>query len=206
MKNNSKFWDKIALKYSMKPVPDEEVYKNKLAKTQEYMNSKMDIIEFGCGTGSTAIALSPYVKSIIATDFSESMLEIAKEKTENEQIGNIIYNCVSMEDYSHTKESKDMVLAHSLLHLVEDKDAMIKKAYEVLRPGGYFITSTACIQDIMPIFKYLGPIGQFFGAIPYVNIFTKGEFIKSMKDSGFKIEYELHPEKKKSVFLIAQKI
>ena len=55
MSKSDKFWDKTADKYSKKAVPDEEKYQQKLAETQEFLSEDMHVLEFGCGTGTTAI-------------------------------------------------------------------------------------------------------------------------------------------------------
>ncbi len=52
----------------------------------------MDMFEFGCGTGSTAIIHAPYVKHIHAIDLSPKMLEIAQGKVDKENINNITLN------------------------------------------------------------------------------------------------------------------
>ncbi|EAM49492.1 hypothetical protein WH8501_27790 [Crocosphaera watsonii WH 8501] len=66
MTTSTKFWDKIADKYSKQPIVDEESYQKKLTVTQEYFNPDMEVLEFGCGTGGTAIIHAPYVKHIRA--------------------------------------------------------------------------------------------------------------------------------------------
>ena len=58
MPPSSKFWDRIAARYARKPVADEAAYRRKLAVTRDYLAPDMDVLEFGCGTGSTAIVLS----------------------------------------------------------------------------------------------------------------------------------------------------
>ena len=51
----SKFWDRIADSYARKPVADEDAYQRKLRITRDYFEPEMDVFEFGCGTGSTAL-------------------------------------------------------------------------------------------------------------------------------------------------------
>ena len=60
----SKFWDRHAERYAKSPVADEASYQKKLQVTREYLRPDMEILEFGCGTGSTAITHAPYVKHI----------------------------------------------------------------------------------------------------------------------------------------------
>lgn len=80
MVHNREFWEKRADKYSRQPVADEASYQRKLEVTRKYFRPDMEVLEIGCGTGSTAISHAPYVKHIRATDFSSRMIEIAKEK------------------------------------------------------------------------------------------------------------------------------
>ena len=70
MSEPNKFWDKIAERYSKRPVADEESYQRKLQVTRNYFRPDMEVLEFGCGTGSTAIVHAPNVKQIHAIDIS----------------------------------------------------------------------------------------------------------------------------------------
>ena len=80
MESSSKFWDRIAKRYSRKPVADEASYQKKLEVTRSYFQPDMEVLEFGCGTGSTAISHSPHVQHIHAIDISSKMIEIAQGK------------------------------------------------------------------------------------------------------------------------------
>ena len=82
MHQRSNFWDKHAERYSKRPVADEESYQKKLQVTRDYLQPGMEVLEFGCGTGSTAITHAPYVKHIEAIDVSSKMIEIAQGKAD----------------------------------------------------------------------------------------------------------------------------
>ncbi len=49
------FWNLIAKFYSKQAIADEAAHQKKLKVTQEYFKPDMELMEFGCGTGSTAI-------------------------------------------------------------------------------------------------------------------------------------------------------
>ena len=66
MVDGSKFWNKRADKYSQRPIADESAYQKKLETTRRYFQPDMEILEIGCGTGSTAIAHAPFVKHILS--------------------------------------------------------------------------------------------------------------------------------------------
>ena len=95
MDRSVKFWNWIAQRYSKRPVADEASYQKKLGKTREYFQPDMQVLEVGCGTGSTAIARAPYVAHIRATDISPSMIEIARAKAEAAAVSNVDFEVSS---------------------------------------------------------------------------------------------------------------
>ena len=86
MDQSAKFWDRIAKRYSKRPVADEAAYQKKLQVTREYILPDMEVLVLGCGTGSTAIAHAPYVKHILAIDISPKMIDIAQGKAEAKNV------------------------------------------------------------------------------------------------------------------------
>ncbi|MGH6925772.1 MAG: class I SAM-dependent methyltransferase [Propylenella sp.] len=153
MAQPSKFWDKVAEKYSRQPVADEASYQKKLRITREYFRPDMEVLEFGCGTGSTAIAHAPYVKHILAIDVSSKMIEIARRKAEAAKVENVTFRQADIDELSVPDQTFDVVMGHSILHLVADRDAVISEVYRVLKPGGIFVTSTACLGDTQNYLK-----------------------------------------------------
>ena len=204
-KPSAKFWDKVAARYSKRPVADEAAYQEKLRITQEYFRPRMEVLELGCGTGSTAIVHAPYVKRIHAVDISPRMLEIAQAKAESNRIRNIAFTCSSIEEFSVPDRSVDAVLALSILHLLADWQAVIARVHKMLKADGIFVTSTTCIGDSMEFFKLAAPMIQFFGLMPLVRVFTAQELAASFTDAGFKIEHQWQPGKNKAVFMVARK-
>ena len=205
MSQPSRFWDKIADRYAKKPVSDEAAYQKKLQVTRDYFRPDMEVLEFGCGTGSTAIAHAPYVKHILATDISSRMIEIAKGKAEAAKVGNVTFQQTAIDDFEAPDETYDAILGLSILHLLEDKEAVIAKVHGMLKPGGVFVSSTACLGDTMKFFKLIGPIGRFLGLMPLVKVFTTKELEDSLTAASFEIDHRWQPGRGKSVFIVAKK-
>jgi len=205
MSKAAKFWNRIANYYSRQPVGDEVAYQKKLQVTREYFRSNMEVLEFGCGTGSTAITHAPYVKHIQAIDISSKMLAIARDKAKANNIDNISFQCITIEELNQPNEGLDAVLGLSILHLLEDKEAVIAKVYKMLKPGGLFVTSTTCLGDAMKFFKIIAPIGKLLGLMPLIKFFTIKELEDNITHAGFKIDYQWHPSKGKAVFMVGVK-
>ena len=209
MNKDIKLWDRFAKRYYKKPIADLAAYEHKLEKTREYLTHDMSALELGCGTGGTAILHAPYLKSILATDISPQMIELAKSRPELQGIDNVTFKAGSIEELNIPDESMNAVFALSLLHLLREPQEATKKIYNILKPGGVFISSTACINDIMPAFKWLGPIGYKLGLIPFVNVFSGNDLESFLKNTGFEIEYQWQQNQKdgkdKANFIIAKK-
>ncbi len=173
MRQSAKFWDKIAERYSQQPIADEAAYQKKLQVTRDYFQPDMEVLEFGCGTGSTVISHAPFVKHIHALDISSKMIEIAQGKADANNVENVTFERSTIDEFNVSDQSLDAVLGLSILHLLDNKEEVIAKVHKMLKPGGIFITSTVCLGDTM--MRFLGsvvPIGKFFGLMPLVKVFT----------------------------------
>ncbi|TKV69280.1 class I SAM-dependent methyltransferase [Marinobacter panjinensis] len=204
MKDSKTFWDKTARRYAKSPVRDVDTYQKKLAITQGYFRPDWSVLEFGCGTGSTALTHAPYVKEILATDISGKMLDIAAQKARDAGVENVRFQQGTLESLELEPESFDAVLGLNILHLLENAEVAVSRVYEVLRPGGIFVSSTALVADLLVLWRLLIPAMQMVGLAPFVNRFNRDTLVSMLTNAGFSIEYEWQPNKT-SVFLVARK-
>ncbi len=206
MKTTDKFWDKIADKYSKRPITDQTTYQKKLDITREYLTSNMDVLEFGCGTGGTAILHAPHVGHVQAIDCSSRMIEIARRNQQQANVENVSFNVSGIEDFTAADKSFDAILGLSILHLLEDKDRVIHKVHDLLKPGGVFITSTMCLGDSFRFLKPIVPLGRLLGKMPpYLDFFTAKELEQSLHDAEFEIDHLWQVGKGKATFIVAKK-
>jgi len=205
MDRSIRFWDRIAERYSNQPIADGAAYQKKLQATREYFRPDMEVLELGCGTGSTAIIHAPYVKHIQAIDISSKMIEIAQGKAGARNVENVTFAQSTIDEFSVDDQTLDAVLGLSILHLLENRDDVIAKVYKMLKPGGVFVTSTMCLGDTMKFFKVIAPVGKFLGLMPLVKVFTARELEASLTDAGFEIDYKWQPGKGKAVFVVAKR-
>ena len=207
MKIYEKFWDRIAARYSRQPLADEAAYEKKLQKTREYFTPESEVFEFGCGTGSTAINHAPWVKSLLAIDVSTKMIEIARAKSREQALDNVSFQVASIDDFEAANESYDVVMAHSILHLLKDKDRAIAKTHAMLKPGGIFVSSTFCMGDhfVTRLIRSIVSMFSMVGLLPYVNEASSEELVNSIEEAGFDIEYQWRPKDKSALFVVARK-
>jgi ubiquinone/menaquinone biosynthesis C-methylase UbiE len=164
------------------------------------------VLEFGCGTGSTALVHAPYVKHYLAVDVSDKMIEIAENKLTNTEIDNLEFKVSAIEDFNASQASFDAVLGLSILHLLDDPQATINHVFDVLTPGGLFVSSSPDLSGWMRMFQPIWPIGVWLGVIPKIQFFSHDNLVSDMQKAGFIIEKHWIPEQsKRTSFIIARK-
>ncbi|NIP18657.1 MAG: methyltransferase domain-containing protein [Xanthomonadales bacterium] len=203
MRREAKFWHKRAERYAQRPVADQASYEKKLEITRGYLRPDSEVLEIGCGTGSTALALAPCAGHVLATDIAPGMIEIAKRKAAAAGIRNVTFETRAADEHGIPESRYDVIMAHNLLHLLEDPEAVIVAACRGLRPGGAFVTSTACIGDMSWYFRILAPVGPALGLFPPVKVVSREWLRKKHLDAGFAIDHEWVPKKNAAVFMVA---
>lgn len=207
MRDKAKVWNKMADKYSRQPIANQKAYEIKLDLTREYFTPESTVLEFGCGTGSTAILHAPYVKHIDAIDVSERMIEIARDKLEPEGIDNVDFSVADMDSFQATPDSYDAALGLNILHLLDDRMAAMEQVYAALKPGGHFISSTFCLREKLlfrlmePLFPLMHAVGQW----PRVFRFNAKRLQSDIESIGFKTVHYWQPGKGPVLFIVGQK-
>lgn len=207
MPDKAKFWDGTAEKYAKQPIANQQAYEVKLDLTREYFAPESQVLEFGCGTGSTAILHAPYVKHIDAIDVSSEMIRIAKDKLAPAGVENVTFRVADMDGFQAAPESYDAVLGLNILHLLDDRMAAMREVYKALKPGAHFVTSTACLREkwlftlIDPLFPLMHALGQW----PKVYRISAKRLQKDMEEIGFRTVHYWQPDNGIGVFMVGQK-
>ncbi|WP_421786503.1 class I SAM-dependent methyltransferase [Hyphobacterium sp.] len=205
MTDKAKFWDRIAEKYAAQPVADEDAYQRKLAMTRALFADDFEIAEIGCGTGTTALIHAPHVAHVWAVDVSPEMIRIARAKAADQGIENVRFEVGDIETGSGDPGRFDMVMMHSLLHLLDDPREGIRTAWDLLKPGGYFVSSTVCLKPRIWLYGPMIALMRLFGRAPLVHFLSAPSLRQDIAAAGFDIVEAWEPKAGQSVFIIARK-
>ena len=206
MPGSAEFWDKRADKYSKKAVKDQENYTKSLDCTRRYLSASDNVLEVGCGTGSTALLLAPSVKQITASDISSRMIEIAREKAAAQGVKNVRFDRATLRDEDLEKGSFDVVMGFNILHLLEDIPGAVRSVNELLKPGGLFISKTVCLAEQSRLWSLLVAAMKPLGIAPHVECLKVAELEGIITGAGFEIiETGLYPPSPPSRFIVARK-
>ncbi len=205
----AQFWDRAARKYAADPIADMGGYETTLRRVQALLSAEQDVLEIGCGTGTTALHLAPHTRSLLATDISACMIGIAREKLAAEPVPQLGFEVADADALAARPGHYDAVLAFNLLHLVADLDHALERAMRALRPGGLFISKTPCIREMNALVACLAlPLMRAIGKAPHVLCFSGPELQAAIARQGMEIlSVERHGTKGKDtrVFIVARK-
>ena len=96
------------------------------------LNSDMEVMDFGAGTGLLSSHIVPLVKSVAAVDISESML---KQLTSKEAFkSKVTAYCQNILDNPINKKF-DLIISAMAMHHVKDTKLMLQRFAEHLKPG-----------------------------------------------------------------------
>ncbi len=97
------------------------------------------VLDLGCGYGWHCVYAAEHgAASVLGTDISEKMLDVARQKT---RAPVVTYERAAMEDLQFASGHFDAVLSSLALHYVADYKALVDRVYEWLTPGGDFVFS-----------------------------------------------------------------
>lgn len=186
------FWDKNAIRYDDSQRKSESIHRKILEKSYKYFDLQDHVLDFGCATGTLTIELAKKVKHIHGIDISPGMIGLAKKKKDASAIPSISFSPGTIFSKELTPASFDKIVSIAVIHLLEDKEDVIRRIHELLKPGGLFISVTPCFKDKMDFKNRLAltttRLMQKLGLLPlHLNRFTFTDVGNLMIAHDFKI-------------------
>ena len=158
---------------------DQRVTQQVLANLQ--FNS---ILELGCGTGKNTAFYAQIGKIVQAVDFSEGMVEKAKEKVKAE---NVRFSMMDItQKWVFDDRSFDLISCNLVLEHIKDLSFVFPEAARVLQNEGRFF-----INELHPFRQYEGKKARFDrdGETIEVEAFVHhiSDFVHEAMDNGLKL-------------------
>ena len=182
-----KFWNLISSRYAASPIADRAAYETKIQKIKSYLAKENTVLDIGCATGTQCGDIADSVKQVTGIDISSKLLSIAEQRMAERKLGNIEFIQTTVFDERFQKNSFDVVMAFYVLHFFEDIDAVFNRIHSLLKPGGLFISETACLGEMNIVMARVLRLAGQLGFLPLINLLTTQKLEQALIQSGFTI-------------------
>lgn len=110
------------------------------------LNNSMKALEYGAGTGILSFLLKDKFAEIVLMDNSNEMIKVCEEKVDFYKTKHIKPVCIDLEKTDYDQKF-DIIYNQMVLHHIEDTDAIFKKFYSLLNPGGCLVIADLFTED-----------------------------------------------------------
>jgi ubiquinone/menaquinone biosynthesis C-methylase UbiE len=190
----SEFWSKVADKYDR--VVDLQIGPKTRSLVRERVAKEGrlgNLAEFGCGTGYYTQMLAEKAHSVVATDISPGMLEIAKQRT---AATNVRFQTEDCQKASLPESAFDTAFISLVLHFTEPEKTLAEM-YRILKMGGTLIIANLDFRALRGLDRTRCLIRILYhGLTGYrvkppkgfaKNMMTEKQLCELLNSSGFKL-------------------
>lgn len=160
------FWSSFARFYDAAEALNGEVYREMLSQTRTLIPRGAKVLECAAGTGALSIAAAERAGSVVCTDNSKEMLEVARGKCRRRHLDNVTFERKNIFHTECEDNAFDVVIAGNVLHLLEKPERAVKEMYRVCKPGGKLILPTFVLKNKNSLSETLIGIYQKLGFRP----------------------------------------
>ena len=156
------------------------------------LNAGETVLDLGSGGGIdvllSARRVGPAGKAY-GLDMTDEMLALANENKKKAGVENVEFLKGEIEHIPLPDNSVDVVISNCVINLSSDKDAVLREAFRVLKPGGRFAVSDVVTRgEMLPEIRrsVLLWVGCIAGAL------EENDYLSKLKGTGFS-EAEIEP-------------
>lgn len=144
-----------------------------------------NVLELGCGTGKNTQWLIEKTKKILSIDFSENMLNIAREKIKSQKVE--FRKADITKQWSWAQQEFELITCNLILEHISELEPVFEKASSQLNSGGHFFVS-----ELHPFKQYKGTKARFESKNGRIELETYthhiSDFTTAAKKAGFIID------------------
>jgi arsenite methyltransferase len=143
------------------------------------------VVDLGSGAGNdcfVARAITGETGKVIGIDFTETMIEKARENADKLGMNNVEFRFGDIEKIPMTANKADIVISNCVLNLVPDKQKAFNEIFRILKPGGHFSISDVVLSGKLPA-NLQAAAEMYAGCVS--GAILKDEYIEIIEKSGF---------------------
>src|SRR5206468_1601451 len=143
------------------------------------------VLDLGSGGGIDVLLSAKRVGptgKVYGLDMTDEMLALARENQRKAGATNVEFLKGTIEAIPLPDNSVDVIISNCVINLSSDKDAVLREAFRVLKPGGRFAVSDVVVRGDVPadirksMELWVGCVAGALGDTEYVTRLAKAGF------------------------------
>ncbi len=143
------------------------------------------VLEVASGTCVNGRAIAPYVDKVICLDLTPEMLEVGRQKAEEQKLGNMIFVLGNAYEIPFLNNYFDVVFSRFAFHHFTDTKKAFDEMKRVLKPGGKLV-----IIDMIAVDELLRKQRDYYETLrdmSHVRNLSRQEITALYQDAGLNI-------------------
>jgi arsenite methyltransferase len=150
------------------------------------------VLDLGSGGGIDVLLSAKRVGQtgkVYGLDMTDEMLALARENQRKAGATNVEFLKGTIEAVPLPNASVDVIISNCVINLSTDKDAVVREAFRVLKPGGRFAVSDVVVRGRVPP-EIRRSLELWVGCV--AGALTEDEYTSKLRDAGFS-DIEVEP-------------
>jgi SAM-dependent methyltransferase len=143
------------------------------------------VLDLGSGGGIDVLLSAKRVGPtgrVYGLDMTDDMLALARENSRKAGVTNVEFLKGTIEQIPLPDQSVDVIISNCVINLSVDKDAVLREAFRVLKPGGRFAVSDVVIRGEVPA-EVRRNLELWVGCV--AGALGEDEFVSKLQAAGF---------------------
>ena len=150
------------------------------------------VLDLGSGGGIDVLLSAKRVGptgTVYGLDMTDDMLALARENQRKAGATNVEFLKGTIEAIPLPNDSVDVIISNCVINLSGDKDAVLREAFRVLKPGGRFAVTDVVIRGEIPA-ELRRSLELWVGCV--AGALTEDDFAAKLRAAGFE-DVEVEP-------------
>ncbi len=145
------------------------------------------VLDIATGTGHTALALAPYVASVIGIDLTPEMLGEAERLRAQRSVANVHFRTGDVHELAFEAGSFDLITCRRAAHHFSDIAGALREMHRVLRRGGRLVIDDRSVPENDCIDACMNALDRLHDE-SHVRQYRPSEWHQMLAVAGFTLE------------------